>query len=115
MLSATQPVLWMDEILRHFETMGNHCLSRTKKGIEPVQNSLGGANWILQPSTVWLRTELNGLADMNPGILMSSPGPLLKQTHHICAATCFEERAILGLTILQGLERKTHPITVPFF
>ena len=45
-------ILWMDEILHHFETTGNHgCLAFTRK--LSFQGFLGGAGF--RPPTVWVR------------------------------------------------------------
>ena len=48
-LSNLEDLLWMDKILHHFESLGNHCLlvfTGNQKGFS------GGAKWMLQPSTV---------------------------------------------------------------
>ena len=44
-------LLWMDEILHHFESMGSHC-ALAFGGESSVQAFLGGAKWISQPSTI---------------------------------------------------------------
>ena len=43
-------ILWMDEILHRFETMGNHCLLAFTRQAS-LQHFLGGARF--SPSTVW--------------------------------------------------------------
>ena len=47
-------ILWMDEILHHFQTMGNHCLL-VFTGESPFQGFLGGAGF--RPSTEWNRFD----------------------------------------------------------
>ena len=49
-------LLWMDEILHHLETMGNHCLL-VFTGESSFQGFLGGAGF--RPSTVCDRIDRN--------------------------------------------------------
>ena len=70
-------LLWMDEILHHFETRGNHCLLVFTRGI--IRNrGLLGAKWISIHS-ITISHLIGFLRSLVKGFLLASP-PLRRST-----------------------------------
>ena len=56
---GSMELLWMDEILHHFEIMGNHCLL-VFTGQSSFQGFLGGAKWISSIHSMFLLVPEKG-------------------------------------------------------
>ena len=95
-------ILWMDEILHRYETMGHHC-SLVFTGEPSVQGVLGGAGF--RPSTVWLWLKNRNSKMACPGKSKHGPRPaacpsclILSHTHIWRSLRCTVDARNIGST-----------------